>query len=179
MTTTDCGFSDGSFQSGADLLVQLGPTLLVNIGLDPEYNYAETGVALNSDATQVKALVDTGAISSCIDDDLAQSLGLPLVNRQTMISLSGQSDVNLYLAHVPIPALSFFQRGVFYGCSINKATWNYRAVLGRTFLRDMTLIYDGPTGSVRIARQPSAAKSPHADATPQQDEAGPEDVTRR
>ncbi len=172
MTTTDCGFSDGPFHSGVDLLILRGPTLLVNIGLDPEYNYAETGVALNSDATQVKALVDTGATFSCIDEDLAQSLDLPLVDRQTMISLSGQCEVNLYLAHVTIPAMSFFQRGIFYGCSVNEAAWHHRAVLGRTFLRDMVLIYDGPTGSVRIARQPSGN-----DATPQHGVGGPASMT--
>ena len=100
-------------------------------------------------------MVDTGAPFSCIDDDLARSLDLPLVDRQTMISLSGPSELNFYLAHVTIPAMSFFQRGIFHGCSINEAAWHYRVVIGRTFLRDMTLIYDGPTGSVRITRQPS------------------------
>ena len=155
MFIADCGFRDGSFLSGTERLVQFGPTLLVNIGLDPEYKYAESGSALNSDITQVEALVDTGAVLSCIDESLAQSLGLPLVDRQMILMLNGEHEANVYLAHIVIPALSFFQRGLFWGCSIAKGGRSHRAVIGRTLLRDMMLVYDGRTGSVRIIRQPS------------------------
>ncbi len=136
------------------MLVQTGPTLLVNIGVDPEYKYSENGSTFNSDITQVKALIDTGATFSCIDDDLAQSLDLPLVDRRVFCLLTGKYELNGFLAHIVIPALSFFQHGIFYGFP-NDSHELYQAVLGRTFLQHMMLDYDGRTGSVRIARQPS------------------------
>ncbi len=69
--------------------------------------------------------------------------------------LTGKYELNGFLAHIVIPALSFFQHGIFYGLTFDEIERPYLAVIGRTFLQDMTLIYDGPTGSVRIARQPS------------------------
>jgi len=153
MPIVDCGFRDGPLGSGAEILVQRGPILQVNIGLDPEYKY-ESGSALNSDIMQVPALVDTGAVFSCIDDDLARSLGLPLVDRRLFYMLNGKRECNAYLAHIVVPALSLFQHGIFYGLTLDEIERPYLAVIGRTFLRDMVLIYDGPTGSVRIARQP-------------------------
>ena len=163
MLIADCGFRDGSFLSGAERLVQCGPTLLVNIGLDPEYKYAESGSAFNSDIMQVPALVDTGAIFSCIDDDLAQSLGLPLVDRRVFSMLNGVRECNAYLAHIVVPALSLFQHGILYGLTFDEIDRPYLAVIGRTFLRDMVLVYDGPTGSVRIMKQPELSE-PASDA---------------
>ena len=173
MPVIDCGFRDGPLGSGAERLVQRGPILQVNIGLDPEYKY-ESGSTFNSDIMQVPALVDTGAVFSCIDDDLARSLGLPLVDRRLFYMLNGKRECNAYLAHIVVPALSLFQHGIFYGLTLDEIERPYLAVIGRTFLRDMTLIYDGPTGSVRIARQPIGN-----DATPQQAEGGPESMARR
>ena len=137
------------------MLVQTGPILLVNIEDDPEYKYSENGSTFNSGITQVKALIDTGATFSCIDDDLAQSLDLPLVDRRMFCLLNGKRELNAYLAHIVVPALSLFQHGIFYGLSFDEIDRPYRAVIGRTFLRDMMLVYDGRTGSVRITRQPS------------------------
>ena len=120
-----------------------------------------------------------GRLPARIDDALAQSLNLPLVDRQVLCLYGGKRELNAYLAHIVVPALSFFQCGIFYGFPFNTRDGPYRAVLGRTFLRDMILVYDGGTGTVRIARQPSAAKSPHTDAAPQQAEGGPERIVQR
>ena len=54
-----------------------------------------------------------------------------------------------------VPSLSLFQHGIFYGLEFAEFDRTYRAVIGRTFLRDMMLVYDGLTGSVRITWQPS------------------------
>ena len=162
MTIADCGFRDSSFLSGRERLLQMGPTLLVDIGFDPDYKYTAGGLTFNSDIAQVPALIDTGATFSCIDDALAQSLGLPLVDRHMFWGINGECELNVYLAHIVVPALSFFQHGVFFGCSIVQISGVHRAVLGRTLLQNMMLIYDGRTGSVRITRQPSGN-----DAAPQ------------
>ncbi len=152
MPIADCGFPGTDQMSGAAALIQYGPTLWVDIGFDPEYKYDENSASPRSEITQVPALVDTGATISCIDDALAQSLNLPLVDRQMSSGIGGKHELNVYLAHIVVPALSFFQYGIFHGVSLTEGEQPHRALIGRTFLQGMMLIYDGRTGSVQIAR---------------------------
>ena len=42
-----------------------------------------------------------------------------------------------------VPALSFFQYGIFHGVSLTEGEQPHRALIGRSFLQDMMLIYDG------------------------------------
>ena len=152
MPIADCGFDDTVQMSGAAALLYNGPTLWVDVGFDPEYKYDENGTGPRSEIMQVPALVDTGATISCIDDALAQALKLPLVDRQTLSGVAGKHEFNVYLAHIVVPALSFFQYGIFHGVSLTEGEQPHRALIGRSFLQDMMLIYDGRTGSVQIAR---------------------------
>ena len=152
MRVADCGFHNDPLLSGTEKLVRTGPTLFVNIGLDPEYRYAESEPTFNSDIIQVPALIDTGAMYSFIDVGVAQSLNLPLVDSRIFCLLTGKYELNGFLAHVVIPALSFFQHGIFYGFP-NDNHELYQAILGRTFLQHMMLNYDGRTGSVQITKE--------------------------
>ena len=61
------------------MLATQGPELVVDIGFDPTYNGTGNPV-LGSKG--VRALVDTGAFQSFIDNDLALKLSLPVVDRQ-------------------------------------------------------------------------------------------------
>ena len=83
MPTTKCGFNSilgGA--TGAKLLTFYGPTLLVNIGFDPDYNDRPTDPPPQPGITDVRALVDTGALESCIDSVLAAQLNLPIFDRR-------------------------------------------------------------------------------------------------
>ena len=152
MPIADCGFVDTDKMLGSTSLLQFGPTLWVDIGFDPEYSYGQEGPLPQSSITQVPALVDTGATMSCIDDAVAQSLSLPLVDRQTLSGVGGKHELNVYLAHIVVPTLDFFQYGLFHGVSLTEGEQPHRALIGRTFLQNMMLIYDGRTGRVQIAR---------------------------
>ena len=152
MRVADCGFHNDPLLSGTEKLVRTGPTLFVNIVLDPEYRYAESEPTFNSDIIQVPALIDTGAMYSFIDGCVAQSLNLPLVDRRIFCLLTGKYELNGFVEHVVIPALSFFQHGIFYGFP-NDNHELYQAILGRTFLQHMMLNYDGRTGSVQITKE--------------------------
>jgi hypothetical protein len=55
-------------------LLQIGPSLFVNIGFDPTCKPGKTPIA---GVSNVEALIDTGAKISCIDEPLAIQLGLP------------------------------------------------------------------------------------------------------
>lgn len=96
-------------------------------------------------------LIDTGAYQSCIDEQLAQQLQLPLVNQQVASGVGGQITLNVYLAYIAIPALGQTQAGMFTGALLAAGGGHHRALLGRTLLADMLLVYDGKSGSVKLA----------------------------
>jgi hypothetical protein len=81
MAETKCGFVDASGISGREFLQVHGPTLLVDIGFDTAYDCNNRIGIPTLAATKLWALVDTGATESCIDNDLAEKLGLPTIDR--------------------------------------------------------------------------------------------------
>jgi predicted aspartyl protease len=99
----------------------------------------------------VPALIDTGATMSCIDDQLAQQLGLPLINQVQSPGVHGSAPLNVYLAYLLIPSLSVAQTGEFIGANMAAGGQFHRALLGRTLLQNMLLVYDGRSGSVKLA----------------------------
>lgn len=107
MPIADCGFPSAlpipntdpqQFLSGRDALIRVGPTTAVEIGFIPDLFHADPNVvrqALDSARRQplsqqlVPALIDTGATESCIDEELAHQLQLPLVDRQQGSGVGG------------------------------------------------------------------------------------------
>jgi hypothetical protein len=64
------------------------------------------------------ALVDTGATESCIDNLLAATLKLPIVNRREVSGSAGKHVANVYLAQVHVPTLAFTIYGAFAGVEL-------------------------------------------------------------
>ncbi|HEX3069367.1 MAG TPA: aspartyl protease family protein [Thermoanaerobaculia bacterium] len=172
MPIADCGFPPISFLpglnpdsdqprviSGREMLVMTGPTAAVEIGFNADLFHADPAVvqqAINSAHAQplsqlVEALIDTGASESCIDEDLARHLELPLIDHQVGSGIGGKETFNVYLGHVRIAALGFIQYGRFMGVKLAAGSQPHQALLGRTLLQGMILVYDGRDGSVRLA----------------------------
>jgi predicted aspartyl protease len=169
MPIADCGFPAAftvpgtdppQVVSGRDLLIQHGPTAWVEIGFNPDLFHADVAVVQRAIATVqaqpvsnqlVGALIDTGATESCIDEELAQELQLPLIDRQDGSGIGGTDQFNVYLGHIRIAALRFVQYGRFMGVKLTAGDQPHRALLGRTLLQGMILVYDGRDGSVRLA----------------------------
>jgi len=150
MRQTKCGFSDvPGGATGSSLLATYGPTLLVDIGLDPAF-VADSGGIPVAGMAQVQALVDTGAGESCIDSLLATQLNLPIVDRRILSGAHGSQEVNIHLAQVHIPALVTTIYGVFAGIHLAAGGQSHMALIGRTFLRHYTMLYEGRTGNVTI-----------------------------
>lgn len=145
---TKCGFDDKPDAPGADALEFHGPTLYVDIGFDPQYSDGKTPQLA---ATQLWALVDTGAGESCIDNDLAVRLALPVVDRRNISGVGGIKEVNFYLAHIHVPALKFTIYGAFAGVDLIAGGQRHYALIGRTFLRQFTMTYEGRTGTVTLS----------------------------
>ncbi len=134
-----------------DFLVTLGPTVTVTVGhLDSKT--ANPELAKDQASESVAALVDTGALESCIDDALAKKLGLPVIDRQKCAGVSGESIHDVYLALIDIPTLQYAQYGRFMGVHLAVGGQLHQVLLGRTLLRTMMLVYDGVHGTVTIAR---------------------------
>ena len=149
MPSVECGFPHLPDSRGPDTLVRVGPTLTVQIGFDPEFS---PGGTPNIPSAEFHALVDTGAGESCIDSSVAVSLGLPVVDRQTLAGAHGSGEVNIHLAQLVVPALNLALYGQFAGVHLHAGGQPYSALIGRTFLRAFTMIYDGSTGSVILSR---------------------------
>ena len=96
------------------------------------HQVTETG---NTASQVVAALVDTGASESCIDNKLAEELGLPVIDKMDMSGVSGMKKHNVYLASVHIPELEFAQYGRFAGVDLRDGGQIHQVLLGRTFLQ--------------------------------------------
>jgi predicted aspartyl protease len=150
MPSAGCGFNDvAGGASGTELLAVWGPTLLVDIGFDPNYNAAQATPPI-AGIQGIYALVDTGASESCIDSLLATQLNLPVVDRQTVSGAHGGGEVNMHLAQVHIPNLGKTIYGIFAGVHLQAGGQVHKALIGRTFLRHCKMVYDGQTGNVTI-----------------------------
>ena len=148
MAETKCGFNDAGDKPGSSLLVMYGPTLMVNIGFDPKY---KAGIVPIAGIKGVRALVDTGATECCIDNLLASQLRLPIVDRRAISGVHGSQLTNMYLAQVHIPTLNSTVHGAFAGVDLRAGGQMHSALIGRTFLQNFKMTYEGKTGTVIIS----------------------------
>lgn len=149
MPQTKCGFDNSPGASGSELLVAWGPTLIVSVGFDPNFK-GPPGVPV-SGITDIRALVDTGATECCIDSLLASQLGLPTVDRRSISGVHGSHVANVHLAQVHVPTLNFTVYGAFAAVDLVAGGQPHQVLMGRTFLRDFTMTYEGRTGTVIIS----------------------------
>ena len=150
MALTKCGFDDQIGVSGRELLTTWGPTLVVDIGFDPAYK-PNANLLPVAGLKGIEALVDTGASISCIDNILASQLGLPVIDRRQIAGAHGAGDANVYLGQVHVPALLFTIYGEFIGVDLQAGGQRHRALIGRTFLQNFTMTYEGRSGTVTIS----------------------------
>jgi len=144
-----CGWDNGGGFSGQEHLVWNGPTLFVDIGFDPAYKPGP-GVTPVAGQKKLPALVDTGAGESCIDSTLAMHLKLPIVDRRVVAGAHGAKEVNMHLAQIHIPSLNFTIHGSFAAVDLIAGGQTHHALIGRTFLQNFEMIYEGTTGTVRL-----------------------------
>ena len=149
MITANCGFQDNSGRSGSAQLIQKGPTIEVRVGFDPLYKPGSKPQFRRSSQLQ-PALIDTGAHESCIDTTLAEKLNLPFVGTTTFGGISGKSEHKCHLAQILIPALKVAIYGKFAAVNLKDGGAPHAVLLGRIFLMNYQLLYDGQTGNVRI-----------------------------
>ncbi len=129
------------------VLQVVGPTIPVFVGLAPPV--AENG-KMQFQGEEVNALIDTGASTSCIDEKLAQKLGLTPIDRQEIAGVGGKKEHIIYLGMIYVPPpLNMYSKGRFVGVDM---VGQQPVLLGRNFLLGTVLIYNGVNGSISICR---------------------------
>jgi predicted aspartyl protease len=133
-------------------LQQRGPVVQVSITV--EENVAKTLVQQGQQVPTPKsgwALIDTGASVTCVDDQAAQELNLPVIDVVPMCSAShAQTQQNVYPVQITIPALGFnLQAPRAVGAAL--AAQGLLLLIGRDVLQICTLFYNGPAGQITIA----------------------------
>jgi hypothetical protein len=58
----------------------------------------------------------------------------------------------MYLAQIHVPSLLFTIHGAFAGVELAAGGQVHKALIGRTFLQNFTMVYEGTTGTVKISR---------------------------
>lgn len=131
------------------LLAEYGPTIRVDIGFDKDFKMNSLEQP-NLDIKGVEALIDTGASESCIDVRLAAQLNLPMVDTQDIAGSNGAHKVPMFLAQIYIPDFSLTLNGMFAGLKLIEGGQIHKAILGRSFLKNFKMTYEGVTGSVNL-----------------------------
>ncbi len=144
MPAIEAGFSD------SETLFKFGPTIYVQIGLDPTHSAGAQSPKLPN--VSLPALVDTGATLSCIDSSLAERLQLPVVDKKSVIGVHGPVETNFYAAQIYTPALQLVTHGIFAGLPLISSGQLHYALIGRSFLKGFTMRYEGRTGRVTISK---------------------------
>ncbi|MEI9965967.1 MAG: aspartyl protease family protein [Caulobacteraceae bacterium] len=107
------------------------------------------------------ALIDTGASDVCIDFRLAHALKLRQIDQRTVGTLGGSVLANVYLGILEIPALD--HRKLMPLLALRVARVNYSVILGRSFLSDYIVTFDGPNGCCHFIRAEDAYPPPPDD----------------
>ena len=149
MPQAKAGFLGDAEYSGQHKLAIVGPTLYVRIGFDTAYR---PGKGLpDVPETLLPALIDTGASRSCIDAALAGDLNLPVVDRRIVVGVHGAKQVDVYHAQIYIPDLDYVLHDQFTVAELTAGGQPHRALIGREFLQNFTMRYEGRTGIVIIS----------------------------
>lgn len=148
MPIIEAGFHDQEGKVDHDKLITYGPTVRVTVSHHQDNQDPEKPETALSET--VAGLIDTGACQSCIDADLAEKLKLPVVDVQDIGGAGGKSTHNVYLAQIFIPDLKQPQFGSFTGVNLSAGGQEHKVLLGRTFLRQNIMIYDGLRGQITV-----------------------------
>jgi predicted aspartyl protease len=132
-------------------LAQLGPRLQITVELADQV--AQELIKRKEPLPAPSAgfaLIDTGSASSCIDEETATSMHLPIVGRTKLATAShkdaeaNQYPIKLKIQGVPIAFNLTTAIGVPIKCQ------GLMAIIGRDMLQLCCFIYNGGTGTITL-----------------------------
>jgi hypothetical protein len=96
------------------------------------------------------ALIDTGASGTCIDDQAAQELGLPIIDVAKMTSAThAEQQCNVYPVSIAIPPVLTLNCPRTMGAAL--AAQGLLVLIGRDILTRCNLFYNGPIGQFTLS----------------------------
>ena len=111
------------------------------------------------DSVSGLALIDTGAAGTCIDDEVAASIGCPVVGTAQMTSATHDAvEVPVYAVQLHIPSLKgIVTARLAYAAQLKPQ--GLIALIGRDILKFWNFTYNGPAGTFGISIPTSPAES--------------------
>jgi len=134
---TEIHDAQGNPSSGA--LAMKGPTITVSLSNPVDGN-----------EELLEALVDTGAGITAIDQSLAESLSLPIIDKRDLHGATGAGSRDVFMGEFVINELNTKYRGPLVG--VEMGAFGQKVILGRDFLTVCQMIYNGPAGIVDYQR---------------------------
>ncbi len=127
-----------------------GPVLQVTVTI--EENAGKTlisqGKAVPTPKTGL-ALIDTGASHTCIDEQAAKELGLPVIDVGTMLSATHEKvPCNIYPVLITTPIVNLNSPRTM-GAAL--AAQGLLVLIGRDVLQRCNLFYNGPIGQFTLS----------------------------
>ena len=103
--------------------------------------FGEVGAASET----LDGIIDTGASVICVDARIVKRLGLVAVNRRPVQMADGRIETStIYTARMAIPALGFDDLVQVFAIAMQTERPISRVLIGRSFLKDYIVSYDGP-----------------------------------
>ena len=92
------------------------------------------------------ALIDTGASITAVDEDVVASLGIQPIGQMKLSTPSQSRSAWLYAARLTCSGMAMPDPEILdiVGCTLQPQ--GFIALLGRNFLRNFVLVYDGRAG---------------------------------
>jgi hypothetical protein len=117
----------------------------------PEIDIVLAGSAPNAPEARALGVVDTGASCICADLSILLQLGLTCIDRKQMQVADGTwVEASGFMCRLQIPQLGYRQLVKIFGVKMRYPST--RVLLGRTFLSDYHVTYDGPSQTFRWHR---------------------------
>lgn len=141
-------------------LKNFGAVIQVTVGINQDFS--ETIKQANKklpSAIEAVALIDTGAFNSCIDNNFAKKLNLPILRKEKMGTISNPNyqanvypcaTISLHDFHDKSKPVFTFQPNFLLGAELGSD--DLHVLLGRDFLENGILIFNGPNGTISFSQ---------------------------
>jgi gag-polyprotein putative aspartyl protease len=110
--------------------------------------YHPDDVLMRGVTLERNALLDSGASLVCITMDIARTLNLPYLNKQTVQVPGGSVNGRVYIARIYIPALTHSE--LVEVVAIQGGHADQTLLFGRNLLKHFVFTMDGPAGTFAL-----------------------------
>ena len=126
------------------------PDLLLNDGLILNVQVGRTREGLNPTQPPLRALIDTGAVYCFIDEAIADSLSLIPRGSAPVQGFGGSKRAPVFGGVIYVPDADYYWPDQIRGFCLPQDHKDFQVILGRRFLRNFKLEYNGMTGKCTL-----------------------------